>query len=73
MNANEEKILYEIASALKTIAAQNSADNSGSSIVTKLDSIASKLDTIATKLNAIDGHLNPLYQADYTAPEAAES
>ena len=39
---------------------------------TALGTLATKLEAIATKLEAIDGHLNPLYSADYVAPESPD-
>lgn len=62
----------------ETLQGMSTGSGSGSaSEVAKLEAIATKIEanttalgTIATKLEAIDGHLNPLYSADYVAPES---
>lgn len=68
---NLDLYIRDIAASLKTIAGGGAAADL-SSVATKLDTVATKLDSVVAKLDAIDGHLNPLYNADYVAPGSGE-
>lgn len=59
---NLDLYIRDIAASLKTIA--------GGGASADLSSVVTKLEAIVTKLEAIDGHLNPLYNADYVAPNS---
>ena len=61
---NLDLYIRDIAASLKTIAAGGASAD--------LSSVVTKLEAIVTKLEAIDGLLNPLYNADYVAPEQGE-
>lgn len=65
-------IMRDIASSLRTIASGGASHTDLASIVSKLDTLASKQDAIATKLEAIATKLNPLYTADYVAPDSED-
>jgi len=60
---NLDLYIRDIAASLKALAGKEAS-------TTDLSDVVTKLDAIATKLDAIDGHLNPLYNADYVAPNA---
>ena len=65
---NFDLYIRDIAASLKSIAGKEETTTDLTNVVSKLDSIATELGNITTKLNAIDGHLNPIYTADYVAP-----
>jgi len=67
---NLDLYIRDIAASLKTISGKEESTTDLTNVVSKLDSIATELGNITTKLNAIDGHLNPIYTADYVAPNA---
>lgn len=69
---NFDLYIRDIAASLKTMSAGAGSEADLSTIETKLGDIATQLEAVVTKLNAIDGHLNPIYTAEYTAPEAGE-
>ena len=66
---NFDLYIRDIVASLKTIAGGSGSTADLSTIETKLGDIATQLEAVVTKLNAIDGHLNPVYTAEYTPPE----
>lgn len=65
MSAGSSSSSSDNSTALGTIADKIQANTEA------LGTIVTKLGDIVTKLGNIDGHLNPLYAADYVAPEGS--